>query len=246
MFSEVVFFYSVCWSDFVLAHKSCSHHKAGSSAGNSTDNAEGASLRDGMINVSALTTCSAQFGPLFISHIPDSSVQNTHWCQPLLAWEGRLRWWEEGGCSQSTSVNLSIIGAPHAKTLLIIKTRRNTQTRGCEVYTRVFASGLEMTSYLLDCTVYSLIFFPRSNKRTKKHSINKKFIKSVLPEDRRRSWRGHMPLKQEQASPERLRCIGGAREHWGFKNPVMRNTEKLNTKDRRNMEKMIKQIQLWH
>lgn len=140
-----LFFYSVCWSDFVLAHKSCSHHKAGSSAGNSTDNAEWGSLRDGMINVSALTTCSAQFGPLFISHIPDSSVQNTHWCQPLLVWEGRLRWWEEGGHSRSTSVNLSIIGAPHAKTPLIIKTRRNTaswkgpratpQTRGCEAYT---------------------------------------------------------------------------------------------------------------
>lgn len=35
-----------------------------------------------------------------------------------------------------------------------------------------------------------------------------------------------MPLKQEQASPERPRCMGGANEHWGFRNPVMRQMEK--------------------
>lgn len=46
-----------------------------------------------------------------------------------------------------------------------------------------------------------------------------------LPEDRRRWWRGHMPLKQEQASPERPRCMGGANEHWGFRNPSRRQTE---------------------
>lgn len=40
-----------------------------------------------------------------------------------------------------------------------------------------------------------------------------------LPEDRRRWWREHMPLKQVQASPERPRCTGGANEHWGFRNP---------------------------
>lgn len=34
-----------------------------------------------------------------------------------------------------------------------------------------------------------------------------------------------MPLKQEQASPERPRCIGGANEHWGFRNPSSRETE---------------------
>lgn len=47
-----------------------------------------------------------------------------------------------------------------------------------------------------------------------------------LPEDRRRWWRGHMPLKQEQASPERPRCMGGANEHWGFRNPVTRQMGK--------------------
>lgn len=52
------------------------------------------------------------------------------------------------------------------------------------------------------------------------------FAQSVLPEDRRRWWRGHMPLKQEQASPERPRCMGGANEHWGFKNPVMKEMMK--------------------
>lgn len=36
---------------------------------------------------------------------------------------------------------------------------------------------------------------------------------------------GHMPLKQEQASPERPRCMGGANEHWGFRNPVIRQME---------------------
>lgn len=35
-----------------------------------------------------------------------------------------------------------------------------------------------------------------------------------------------MPLKQEQASPERPRCIGGANEHWGFRNPSRRETER--------------------
>lgn len=34
-----------------------------------------------------------------------------------------------------------------------------------------------------------------------------------------------MPLKQEQASPERPRCMGGANEHWGFRNPSGRQTE---------------------
>lgn len=34
-----------------------------------------------------------------------------------------------------------------------------------------------------------------------------------------------MPLKQEQASPERPRCMGGANEHWGFRNPSRRQTE---------------------
>lgn len=47
-----------------------------------------------------------------------------------------------------------------------------------------------------------------------------------IPVDRRRSWRGHTPLKQEQASPARPRCIGGAREHWGFKNPATKKWNK--------------------
>lgn len=34
-----------------------------------------------------------------------------------------------------------------------------------------------------------------------------------------------MPLKQEQTSPERPRCIGGANEHWGLRNPSRREME---------------------
>lgn len=59
------------------------------------------------------------------------------------------------------------------------------------------------------------------------------FPQSVLPVDRRRWWRGHMPLKQEQASPERPRCMGGANEHWGFRNPVKKKKRGRKVRQRR-------------
>lgn len=82
--------------EFVLPYKSCPPHMTGGSASHSTDTAGGASLGDGVINVSALTTCSAQLCPLFINHIPDSSVQNIHWCQTLLSCEGGWGVWRKG------------------------------------------------------------------------------------------------------------------------------------------------------
>lgn len=56
----------ICLCDFILPNKSCSPHMTGSSAAHGTDTAEGVSLGDRVINVSALTTCSAQVGPLLI------------------------------------------------------------------------------------------------------------------------------------------------------------------------------------
>lgn len=77
----------------------------------SADTAERAGLGDGVINVSALTTCSARLRPLFISHIPDSALQSIHWSQILLGVEllgGGPRCFGGRGWSQTNTVNLSI------------------------------------------------------------------------------------------------------------------------------------------
>lgn len=47
-----------------------------------------------------------------------------------------------------------------------------------------------------------------------------------------------MPLKQEQASPERPRCMGGANEHWGFRNPVKKERKKNKTKTEKIKNKL--------
>lgn len=60
-----------------------------------------------------------------------------------------------------------------------------------------------------------------------------------------------MPLKQEQASPERPRCMGGANEHWGFKNPVMKErTKNMRQEERKmkksNRERILLSMKHWH